>query len=83
MNDMRRLLAEWPDSIPCQGLMLTDFGESLPFVSFMLKGDLVIVERKTPDAHGGRRVIMSVERIQAIKILDALDMPRFAAMGFQ
>jgi hypothetical protein len=83
MKEMRRLLAEWPGSIPCEGLMLTTFGESLPFVSYKLQGDLLIVERKTPDAQGGRRVIMSIECIVAIKILDAIDMARFTAMGFQ
>lgn len=80
---MRRLLAEWPASIPKAGLMVTTFGEQLPFVNVMLQGDLVLVERKTPDAQGGRRVILPVDNIQAIKILDAIDMARFTAMGFQ
>lgn len=83
MKDMRRILAEWPASIPRSGLMLTSFNESIPFCNFMLCGDLILVERKTPDAAGGRRVIMGVDCIQAIKILDAIEMPRFTAMGFQ
>jgi hypothetical protein len=83
MNEMRRLLAEWPASIPRQGLMVTSFGETLPFVGYMLQGDLVLVERKTPDAQGGRRVIVPLAAILAIKIVDAIDMARFTAMGFQ
>ena len=63
--------------------MVTTFGETIPFVSYMLQGDLVLVERKTPDASGARRVIMPIDGILAVKILDAVEMPRFTAMGFQ
>ncbi len=83
MKDMRRVFAEWPASIPRTGLLVTTFGESIHFVSYMLSGDLILVERKMPDASGSRRVIMSFEQILAVKILDAIEMPRFTAMGFQ
>lgn len=83
VKDMRRIFAEWPVSIPKSGLAVTTFGESIPFCNFMLSGDLLLIERKTPDAQGARRVILSFESINAIKILDAIEMPRFTAMGFQ
>ena len=83
MKEMRRLFAEWPVSIPKAGIVLTVFGESIPFCSYMLCGDLILFERKTPDAQGARRVIMPFDGINAIKILDAIDMARFTAMGFQ
>ncbi|HRA90235.1 MAG TPA: hypothetical protein PK992_19255 [Planctomycetaceae bacterium] len=83
MKDMRRIFAEWPVSIPRTGIVVTTFGESVPFCSFMLSGDLILFERKTPDAQGARRVIMSFDGINAIKILDAIEMARFTAMGFQ
>ena len=83
MKDMRRIFAEWPVSIPKAGLVVTTFGESIPFCSFMLSGDLLLLERKTPDASGARRVLMCFDAIHAIKILDAIEMPRCTAMGFQ
>lgn len=83
MKDMRRIFAEWPASIARQGLIVTAFGEAIPFCSYMLCGDLILLERKTPDAAGARRVIMPLDGIQAVKILDAIEMPRFTAMGFQ
>ena len=83
MKDLRRIFAEWPVSIPRQGIIVTSFGESIPFCNYMLCGELILLERKTPDAAGGRRVIMGLEGIQAIKILDAVELPRFTAMGFQ
>jgi hypothetical protein len=48
----------------------------------MIRGDLLLVERKTPDALGARRVIMRFDAIAAVKILDAIEMPRFESMGF-
>lgn len=83
MKDMRRIFSEWPASIPRTGLIVTTFGESIQFVSYMISGDLILIERKTPDAQGSRRVIMSFDSIVAVKILDAIEMARFTAMGFQ
>lgn len=80
---MRRIFAEWPAGIPRGGLIVTTFGESIQFVSYMLSGDLILLERKTPDAMGARRVILGFDSILAVKILDAIEMPRFTAMGFQ
>jgi hypothetical protein len=82
MNEMQRVFAEWPSGIPRNGVMLTTFGENIPFVSYMIRGDLLLVERKTPDAQGARRVIMRFDAIAAVKILDAIEMPRFETMGF-
>ncbi|MCX7386185.1 MAG: hypothetical protein WCO86_08465 [Planctomycetota bacterium] len=83
MKDMRRIFAEWPVSIPKAGLVVTIFGESIPFSSFMLSGDLLLLERKTPDALGARRVLICFDAIHAIKILESIEMARFTAMGFQ
>ena len=83
MKDVRRIFAEWPVSIPRQGLVVTSFGETIPFCNYMLCGELILLERKTPDAQGARRVIMGMDGIQAIKILDAIELARFTAMGFQ
>lgn len=83
MKDMKRIFAEWPVSIPRQGLVVTAFGETIPFCNYMLSGDLILLERKTPDAQGARRVILGFDAIQAVKILDAIELARFTAMGFQ
>lgn len=83
MKDMKRIFAEWPVSIPRQGLVVTTFAETIPFCNYMLSGDLILLERKTPDAQGARRVILGFDAIQAVKILDAIELARFTAMGFQ
>jgi hypothetical protein len=80
---IRRLFSEWPTSIPRTGLVLTTFGETIPFASYMLADGLLLIERKTPDAQGARRIIMPFEQIYAVKILESIEMSRFRAMGFK
>lgn len=82
-SDFHRILAEWPVSIERKGIMITSFGESIPFVEYMLSGNLVLLDRGVPDTAGARRVIVAVESIVGIKIVDAVEMARFTAMGFQ
>ena len=48
MKDMRRIFAEWPASIPRTGMIVTTFGESIQFVSYMLSGDLILIEQRLP-----------------------------------
>lgn len=83
MNDMLRFFSQWPAAIPRQGIVMTNFNESIPFADYMLCGDSVLLIRGTPDAMGTRRVIVSTRDITAIKILDAIEPARFTAMGFK
>ena len=82
-SDFHRILTEWPVSIERKGIVLTSFGENVPFVDYMLSGQLVLLDRGVPDTSGARRVILSVDTIVGIKITDPIEMARFTAMGFQ
>ena len=82
-SEFQRILAEWPVSIERKGIILTSFGESVPFVEFMLNGNLVLLDRGVPDTANARRVILAVDMIVGIKITDPIEMARFTSMGFQ
>ncbi len=82
-SDFHRILSEWPVSIERKGIIITSFGESIPFTSYMLSGNLVLLDRGVPDTAGARRVIVAIDSIVGIKITDAIEMARFTAMGFQ
>ena len=82
-TDFHRILAEWPVSIERKGLLLTSFGESVPFIDFMLSGNLVLLDRGVPDTSDSRRVILAIDTIVGIKITSPIEMARFTAMGFQ
>ena len=82
-NPMQTLFAEWPVSFPRKGLVVTTHGEQIQFVEFMITGELLLLERQTPDVSGARRVIIDFINIAATKILDAVEMSRFTAFGFR
>jgi len=82
-NPMQRLFAEWPVSIPRKGIVITVHGETIQFVEFMITGELLLLERQTPDVSGARRVILDFNNIASTKIMDALEMSRFTAFGFR
>lgn len=83
MNSMQQLLAEWPAAIERKGTIITSWGDSVPFVDYMLNGDLLLLIRSQPDAHGTRRLIMNLKDVNGIRIVEAIDPTRFQAMGFQ
>ena len=55
----------------------------MPFVDYMLNGELLLLIRSQPDAHGTRRLIMNIKDVEGIRITEALDPLKFQAMGFQ
>jgi hypothetical protein len=79
----RNLFESWPESIPRQGIVVTTFNETVPFVNFLISGDVLLLERDRPDQVGARKVMISYEAICAIKITAPLELARFQVMGFQ
>ena len=44
---------------------------------------ILIVERDKPDSHGARKVMISYDKISAVKITSVLELAQFQVMGFQ
>lgn len=83
MDSMLQLFSEWPAAIERKGTVITSWGDAVPFVDYLLNGDLLLLIRSQPDAHGTRRLIMKISDVQGIRIVEALAPERFQAMGFQ
>jgi hypothetical protein len=79
----KSLFENWPDAIPTQGMVVTQSGEGIPFVSFMISGGLLLLERDKPDQYGTRKVILPWTQITAVRLPTTEDMARFQTMGFQ
>ncbi|MHC4879289.1 MAG: hypothetical protein ACYTGL_22775 [Planctomycetota bacterium] len=79
----KSLFENWPDAIPQQGMVVTGYNESIPFVSFMISGGLLLLERDKPDQFGTRKVILPWAQIVAVRLTTTEDMVRFQVMGFQ
>lgn len=82
-DQWKSLFENWPESIPHQGLLVTNFGESIPFVSFLLSPGILLVERDKPDSSGARKVMIAYSAISAVKVTSPMEMARFQVMGFQ
>jgi hypothetical protein len=82
-RDFRRIFAMWPADLPRTGMVVTTFGENVPFCGFMIAGELLLLERKTPDSTMARRVMIGFDAINALKIIDPIEMPKFKSMGFE
>lgn len=83
MTEIQRIFQQWPGAIKREGIIVTSFGENVPFVDYMINGELLLLMRKTPDAHNVRRVVLNMNDIVALKFEDAIEPERFTAMGFQ
>lgn len=79
----RNLFENWPAAIPRAGMIVTSFGESVPFRDFMISGSILLVDRDVPDSYGARKVMLTYDSIAAVKLTSTLELARFQVMGFQ
>jgi hypothetical protein len=79
----KAMFEAWPDAIPREGMVVTAFGEAIPFQAFMISGALLLLERDKPDQFGTRKVILSYDQICAVRLPTPMELARFQVMGFQ
>jgi hypothetical protein len=81
-NPWRELFLKWPSSIPKRGVLVSTLNESTPFKSFMVKGEILLLERTNPDPLGSRFVIISYEAIHMVKLTEPIKQEVFTSAGF-
>lgn len=74
---------QWPVGAPPTGVVVTSQGEQIPFDGFMTSDTLLMVERKSPDTLGSRRVVLEYKHIAAVKVVDVVKNRWFSEAGFQ
>jgi hypothetical protein len=82
-QEWQQLFENWPDSMPRQAMVVTNFGETITFVNFLLSPGILLLERDKPDTSGARKVMVSWQAISAVKIPSPMELGRFTVMGFQ
>ena len=73
---------EWPSSIPRRGILLTSLNEPMPFKNFWINGEMLLLERTTPDALGGRFILVGYDAVNSVKFIDPLSETNIADAGF-
>jgi hypothetical protein len=81
-NPWRELFLKWPSSIPKRGVLVSTLNESTPFKSFLMKGEVLLLERTNPDAMGARFVIVTCDAIHMVKLTEPLKEDAFTSAGF-
>jgi len=78
----KETFANWPAGIPRRGILTSALNESTPFKSFMIKEDMLLLERTNPDPLGARFILLGFDTISVVKLTDPLKESVFTAAGF-
>jgi hypothetical protein len=79
----RRLFEQWPVGLPQRGLVVNRLDEQIPFKSYMLRGEIVLLERTNPDTLGARFLLVPFTEVSLVKLIDPLKQELLEAAGFR
>jgi hypothetical protein len=74
---------QWPAEMNRRGIIVTSFGEQIPFSAFWTNANYLLMERQTPDSLGARTIALDFQQIAALKIVDVLKSKAIQALGFE
>ena len=78
----RHCFQEWPAEVERRGVLITSFGDQIPFAGFAASSEMILVERNAPDTVGARMVMIPYGNILGLKILEVLKLKAFQSLGF-
>lgn len=78
----REMFLKWPASIPKRGVVMSTLNEVTPFKGFMVKGEMLLLERTNPDPLGARFILMGYDAIHMVKLTEPLRDDVFTSAGF-
>ncbi len=81
-EDWKSLFTAWPNGVPRRGIVTSSLNEQMPFKGFMIRGEVLLLERTNADALGGRFILLSFTSIDSVKFVDPVREADMAAAGF-
>ena len=78
----KTVFANWPESLPRRGIVISSLNESIPFKGFMVKEDTLLFERTNTDAQGARFILIGFDAINNVKFTDPLKESVFTGAGY-
>ncbi len=79
----QELFLAWPKEMPRRGVLVTTFGEQIPFCGFLVSRGFLFIERTTPDSIGGRAAVLPYQSIAGLKFTDPVKPRAVEAFGFE
>lgn len=77
------LFEKWPTAIPKEGMVVTEYGDNVTFINFMVSPGLLLLERDRPDATGARKVMVAYSGIRGVKMQSTMELSQYKLLGFQ
>ena len=78
----KQLFTDWPDDVAPKGVIITSYDEQILFDGFLVGDELLVINRRTPDASGARRVVLPYTHIQGLKFTEVVKNRALRQMGF-
>ncbi len=78
----KSFFSNWPTGIPHRGVLMNSLNEAMPFKGFMVKEDLLLLERTNVDPLGARFILLSFDAISSVKLIDPFKESIFTDAGF-
>lgn len=78
----RGFFQNWPKDVPPRGILVTRSNDQVPFDGFLASDSMVLIERKTPDSVGARKLLLAYDEIVGLKFVDLVRGRAFEAAGF-
>jgi hypothetical protein len=72
----------WPAGIQRRGVLVTCLNEAIPFKGFMIKEDVLLLDRNNPDSMGARFILVDFAAVNSVRLIDPLKESVFAGAGF-
>jgi hypothetical protein len=79
----RELFLKWPADVSKRGIVITSLNDQIPFEGFLVSERLLLLDRKTPDTMGARKVIIPFEQLAGVKLIDVVKGASFKSLEFQ
>jgi hypothetical protein len=78
----KSVFKNWPAGIPRRGVVLSILNEAMPFKGFMVRDELLLLERTNPDPLGVRYIMLGYDAVNSVRMIDPLKESVFTGAGF-
>lgn len=82
-DNWKELFENCPEGMPRQGILITSFQETVPFMDFRISEGILLLQRERPDTLNARKMMVSYESISALKFTDVDDISIYGELGFR
>ncbi len=81
-TNWKQFFLTWAPELPRRGILVTTFGEQLPFSNFLTSEAMLFLERTNPDSLGARAMLLPYDAIAAVKMTEVVKAKTLREAGF-